>query len=105
MLRVVVNKPQPLEEAFVKERERLQKAFGERLRKLRIDKQLTLEMLAERSDLHANYVGSVERGERNVSLFNIWRIANGLGLAASDLMGELPARKAKRHSPKAPVSW
>ena len=53
-------------------------------------------MLSERADLHANYVGAVERGERNLSLYNIWRLAQGLGLAADELMQELPARTGKR---------
>ena len=61
-----------------------------------LDLPRTLEMLAERADLHANYVGAVERGERNLSLYNIWRLAQGLGLAADELMQELPARKGKR---------
>ena len=38
----------------------------------------------------------MERGERNLSLYNIWRLAQGLGLTASDLMQELPTRKGKR---------
>lgn len=61
-----------------------------------MEKQLTLEMLPEKADLHANYVGAVERGERNLSLYNFWRLAHGLGLAAADLMQELPARKGRR---------
>ena len=96
MNRVVVNKPQPLEARFAEERDRVQAAFGSRLREYRVAKQLTLEMLAERADLHANYVGAVERGERNLSLYNIWRLACGLELTAADLMQELPARKGKR---------
>lgn len=95
MNRVVVNKPQPLEARFALERDRVQAAFGSRLREFRVAKQLTLEMLAERADLHANYVGAVERGERNLSLYNIWRLANGLDLSADALMQELPARQAK----------
>ena len=54
-----------------------------------ISRPWTLEMLAERADLHANYVGAVERGERNLSLYNVWRLANGLGLSASDLVRHL----------------
>ena len=95
MSRVVVNKPQPLEPQFAKERDRVQAAFGKRVREFRTEQQLTLEMLAERADLHANYVGAVERGERNLSLYNIWRLANGLDLSAEALMQELPARQAK----------
>jgi len=93
MVRVLVNKPQPLEARFAKERDRVQAVFGARLRKFRVANMLTLEMLAERADLHPNYVGAVERGERNLSLYNIWRLAHGLGLSAADLMQALPTRK------------
>lgn len=55
MTRVLVNKPQPLEARFALERDRVQAAFGSRLREFRVAKQLTLEMLADRADLHANY--------------------------------------------------
>ena len=96
MTRVLVNKPQPLEARFAEERDRVQAAFGSRLREYRVAKQLTLEMLAEKADLHENYVGAVERGERNLSLYNVWRLANGLGLPVADLVQDLPARKAKR---------
>ena len=96
MVRVLVNKPQPLEARFVQERDRVQAAFGSRRREFRIERQMTLEMLAEKADLHANYVGAVERGERNLTLYNIWRIAQGLGLTADELMQELPTRKGKR---------
>ncbi len=56
---------------------------------------MTQEELAERASLHANYIGSLERGERNVSLFNIWRIASGLGMTAAQLLADLPAARAK----------
>ena len=95
MSRVLVNKPQPLEARFVKERDLVQLSFGKRLRAWRTEHQLTLEMLADRADLHENYVGAVERGERNLSLYNVWRLANGLGLSASDLVQDLPRRKGK----------
>jgi transcriptional regulator with XRE-family HTH domain len=93
MVRVLVNKPQPLEARFVQERDRVQAAFGARLRRFRVARRLTLEMLADRADLHANYVGAVERGERNLSLYNIWRLAHGLDLDAAELMQALPERK------------
>ena len=95
MSRVVVNKPQPLEPQFAKERDRVQAAFGKRVREFRTERQLTLEMLAEKADLHENYVGAVERGERNLSLYNVWRIAHGLGVAPADLMQELPDREVQ----------
>nr|WP_254668147.1 helix-turn-helix transcriptional regulator [Hydrogenophaga sp. PML113] len=74
---------------------RVQVAFGATVRKHRHDKLITQEELAERASLHANYIGSVERGERNVSLFNIWRIAHGLGMTAADLVADLPTPRRK----------
>lgn len=99
--RVVVNKPKPLDEKLAEERDRLQVAFGKQLRELRTERGLTLEMLAERADLHENYVGSVERGERNISLYNIWRLAHALGYEAGALLGHLPKRKPHKSTDKA----
>jgi len=96
MDRVVVNKPQPLEASAVAERNKVQKSFGKRLRTLRTEQNLTLEMLAERADLHEKYVGSVERGERNLSLFNVWRLAHGLGITTAELVQELPPPRAAK---------
>ncbi|BEP70826.1 MULTISPECIES: helix-turn-helix domain-containing protein [unclassified Variovorax] len=47
---------------------------------------MTPEELAERASLHVNYIGSLERGERNVSVFNIWLIANSLGLTSPNYL-------------------
>ena len=96
MPRVVANKPQPLDFASSKELERLQQTFGQHLRALRHDRLITIEQLAELAGLHPNYVGSVERGERNLSLFNIWRLAGGLEVSVSQLVETLPARVIKR---------
>lgn len=100
MSRVVVNKPQPLDPESKEESERVRLAFGACLRKLRHDKLMTIEQVADIAGLHENYISSVERGERNVSLFNIWRIASGLGLTAAELMADLPVRKVKHRGSK-----
>ena len=61
------------------------RAFGERVRELRRVRGLSQEALAEHAGLHRTYVGSVERGERNVSLDNIHALADALEVAAPDL--------------------
>ena len=63
----------------------IQKDFGDRLRKLRKQKGLSQEALALACDLERTYIGGVERGERNISLINIYRIAEALGCDAKDL--------------------
>jgi len=63
-----------------------QKIFGENVRRLRSTKELSQEALAELASLHRTYVGAIERGERNVSLQNIVKLARALGVAPSKLM-------------------
>jgi transcriptional regulator with XRE-family HTH domain len=62
-----------------------QQQFGRRLFALRRRKGLSQEALAELADLHRNYVGGIERGERNVGLRNIIRLAKALGVPPSAL--------------------
>jgi transcriptional regulator with XRE-family HTH domain len=63
----------------------LRKAFGKRVRELRQIAEITQEELALKSGLDRSYVGQVERGERNISLGNIHKIAAGLGVNPSAL--------------------
>lgn len=60
--------------------------FGKRIRELRMQRRLSQEKLAELADLHRNYVGGVERGERNVSLLNIVKLAHGLSVRPAKLI-------------------
>ncbi len=62
--------------------------FGRKVRQKRHELDLSQEKLAEQADLHPNYVGSVERGERNIALENILALATALGCSPKDLMPE-----------------
>ena len=62
--------------------------FGRRIRALRQRAGLSQEQLALKCGLDRTYVGGVERGERNISIVNIERIARALGLPLSDLFDE-----------------
>jgi transcriptional regulator with XRE-family HTH domain len=59
-------------------------AFGQRVRDSRVKKGLSQEGLAEICELDRSYIGGVERGERNVSLLNIRRIADALGISPQE---------------------
>ena len=61
-------------------------SFGKNVRKLRLDRGLSQEKLAELADLHRNYVGGVERGERNIAIINIVRLARALKVKPAKLL-------------------
>lgn len=69
-------------------------AFGSAVRALRTRRGLTQEALAERAQLHRTYVTEVELGRRNVSLYNIGRLASALDVSIVELIGDAEARAA-----------
>ena len=60
--------------------------FGKRLRQVRLRKGISQEKLAELAGLHRTYVSSVERGERNISILNIEKLALALKVPLAELM-------------------
>ena len=68
--------------------------FAANMRRIRKAKELTQEKVAELAELHPNYISSVERGERNISICNIERIAKALGVTMAELVAA-PVRDAE----------
>jgi transcriptional regulator with XRE-family HTH domain len=65
------------------------KAIGSRirvLRKTRKPKPLSQEKLAELAGVHHTYIGAIERGEKNVTLETLLRVAQALGVSIEDLL-------------------
>jgi transcriptional regulator with XRE-family HTH domain len=60
-------------------------ALGRRIRQLRVERGLTQETLGFEAGLHRTYVGHVERGEKNVSAMNLFKLADGLGVDPQEL--------------------
>ncbi len=63
---------------------KIRKDFGRKLRELRKARGLSQEGLALGAELDRTYIGSVERGERNISLINIYKISSALGVSAKE---------------------
>src|SRR5207244_6317134 len=59
--------------------------FGASVQKLRLERGITQEQLAERADLHRTYIADIERGAQNVSLRSIEKLAEALGVRAAEL--------------------
>lgn len=68
------------------------KRFGANVRALRLKLSMSQEVLADRAELDRTYIGGVERGERNLSLINIVKLATALETSVSELMRGIDER-------------
>ena len=66
----------------------IRNSFGANLRILRKQRHLSQEALSHLSGLDRTYIGSVERGERNISLINIYKIAQALEISVKELFND-----------------
>jgi XRE family transcriptional regulator, regulator of sulfur utilization len=70
-------------------RPRHRRIVGEKIRTYRRRAGLTQEKLAEKADLHHNFIGEVERGNMEISLGSLLKIANALGVRVRDLVADI----------------
>lgn len=62
-------------------------ALAANLRKMRHERNLSQEALADLAGIHRNYLGGIERCERNVGLDNLQKLAGALGVTVAELVG------------------
>jgi transcriptional regulator with XRE-family HTH domain len=60
--------------------------LGKRIRALRAERKISQEELADRADIHRNYISQIEGGKRNVSFYNVVKIARALQVSPSKLI-------------------
>lgn len=70
-------------------------AFGRAIREMREERAISQEDLAHRSGIDRSYMGAVERGERNPTLKNILRIADGLDVSYVELFRRFEAQRGR----------
>ena len=70
------------------------KRFGSRLRQLRTERGWSQEAFADLAKLHRTYIGAIERGEQNISLQNIERVATTLGISLAELFAPFTDKPA-----------
>jgi transcriptional regulator with XRE-family HTH domain len=76
----------------------LLKALGQRIRELRSKQGYSQESFADHCGVHRTFMGTIERGESNLSFSNLVKVSQGLGITLSELLSGLEKRAA--HTPK-----
>ncbi|MNJ33271.1 HTH-type transcriptional regulator PuuR [compost metagenome] len=65
------------------------KLIGERIRQIRKKRGFSQEQLAERASLHPNYIGQIERGEKNLTMETLHKITKGFGMTLEEFFRHL----------------
>ena len=65
------------------------RALGESIRIQRKKAELSQEQLAEKADLHHNYIGEIERGEKAATIDTLVKVAKALGVRVRDLVADV----------------
>ena len=73
----------------MEEEDSILQSFGRNVKRWRLKRNVSQESFAELCNLDRTYVSGIERGKRNVSLINIHRLAEGLGISPSELLEEM----------------
>ena len=74
---------------------RLRQTVSANTRRLRAERRWSQEGLADQCGLHRTYIGAIERGEHNITLETLERIAAALGVALTDLLRDAPRNKGR----------
>jgi transcriptional regulator with XRE-family HTH domain len=82
----------------------IQKALGQRIRELRLKQGYSQEDFADHCGVHRTFMGTIERGETNLSFSNLVKVSQGLGITLSVLLSGLEKRAAQpAQGPSHPV--
>lgn len=73
----------------VAQRSELLASFGDVIRSIRKKKKLSQEELADQAGLHRTYIGMIERGEKNITLENIYKLSKALQTPMSELFSKI----------------
>jgi len=73
---------------------------GQRIRSLRKERGMSQEGLGEKGGFHYSYIGQIERGEKNISLLNLAKIADALEVSLSQLFAYIDGEEKRTESEK-----
>lgn len=76
-----------------KEEQHFLNALGRKIKQLRVEKDWSQERLGFKSNLDRTYIGGIERGERNLTVLNLKKVADALGVSISDILADVPKNK------------